>query len=77
MTKPQNFLLIFFFQNFVLSSSTNVKFPETINIEKLVKDFMIFLKFYDAWWVSHPHFFFLIFHVGKNPANEPEFNSLW
>lgn len=48
MTKPQNFLLIFFFQNFVLSSSTNVKFPETINIEKLVKDFMIFLKFYDA-----------------------------
>lgn len=49
MTKPQNFLVIFFFQFFFfLSSSTNVKFPETINIEKLVKDFMIFLKFYDA-----------------------------
>lgn len=76
MTKPPNFLLIFFFQNFFPSSSTNVKIPETINIEKLLKDFMTFLKFYDAWWVSHPHFF-LIFHVGKISAKEPDFNSLW
>lgn len=38
----------FFLSNFFTELIYSVKFPETFNIEKLVRDFMTFLKFYDA-----------------------------